>query len=208
MPRFLLPLSEYNRVYQVAHGVLMGVPEASAEKACLFFASFGGYVLNQRYKIKARVVGGAFTLCTGKGDVAAFGRIEDGQLQSGPDAFHMWLQTETHLIDFMAPIYREAFDRQDPSFPRQMMQRQLKDEAPNPEALKQPGDFRYYPNPELTEQLLDRFLARRVNADLLQVAIAWYGSHRSKQAPSFAMRDEKGAVSRLLLPATTALGSW
>lgn len=37
---------------------------------------------------------------------------------------------------------------------------------------------------------------------------AWYGNHRSKQASSFAMRDEKGAVSRLSLPATIALGSW
>lgn len=120
----------------------------------------------------------------------------------------MWLQTETHIIDFMAPIYREAFDNAYPSLPRKMMQRLLKDEAPNPEALKQSGDFRYYPNPELTDQLLDGFLAREVNSDLLQVAIAWYGNHRSKQVPTFAMRDEKGAPFQLSLPAASALGSW
>jgi|EndMetStandDraft_3_1072993.scaffolds.fasta_scaffold01291_9 hypothetical protein len=99
MPEFLFPLSEYNRVYQVAHGVLKGVPDAKAEKACIFFAAFGGFVLNQKYKINARVVGGAFSLCIGEGDVAVFGRLEDGRLTSALDAFHMWLQTETHVID-------------------------------------------------------------------------------------------------------------
>jgi hypothetical protein len=208
MPKFLFPLGEYNRIYQVAHGVLKGVPEAAAEKACLFFASFGGYVLNQSYKINARVVGGAFTICLGEGDVAVFGKLEEGQLESGPDAFHMWLQTETHIVDFMAPIYREAFIGQHAAVPRKMMQRQLKEEAASPDVLKGPGDFRYYPNPELTDQLLNGFLGRRVNADLLNVAIAWYGKHRSKQASTFAMRDENGEVSRLSLPDTIALGSW
>ncbi|WP_032917433.1 DUF2026 family protein [Mesorhizobium erdmanii] len=58
MGKFLLPLSEYNRIYQVTHGVLQGVPDATAGRACLFFAAVGGYVLNQCYKIRAQVVGG------------------------------------------------------------------------------------------------------------------------------------------------------
>ncbi|MCA1367176.1 DUF2026 family protein [Bradyrhizobium sp. BRP14] len=210
MSKFLLTLSEYNRIYQVAHGVLKGVPEATPEKACLFFAAFGGYVLNQKYKTKAAVVGGAFTFCVGESDVAVFGRLDDGQLVSGHDAFHMWLQTETHIIDFMAPIYREAFSEPPAaaSLPRKMMQRLLKDEAESPDALKQPGDFRYYPDAELTEQLLDNFLGKRVNADLLKIAVAWYGKHSGKQTPSFAMVDEKGRPTRLSLADTVAMGSW
>lgn len=210
MSKFLLPLSEYNRIYQVAHGVLRGVPDATPEKACLFFAAFGGYVLNQKYKIKASVVAGAFTFCVSEGDVAVFGRLDDDQLVSGPDAFHMWLQTETHIIDFMAPIYREAFSEHPAaaSLPRRMMQRLLKDEAESPEMLKHAGDFRFYPDTELTEQLLDNFLRRPVNADLLQVAIAWYGKRSGKQASSFAMADEKGRPTRLSLADTIATGSW
>ena len=210
MSKFLLTLSEYNRIYQVAHGVLKGVSEATPEKACLFFAAFGGYVLNQKYKIKASVVGGAFTLCLGESDVAVFGRLNDDQLVSGHDAFHMWLQTETHIIDFMAPIYREAFSKHPAAatLPRKMMQRLVKDEAESPEALKHPGDFRFYPDTELTEQLLDNFLARPVNADLLQIAIAWYGKRRGKQATSFAMADERGRPIRLSLADTAATGSW
>ncbi|MGZ2484836.1 hypothetical protein ACVITL_003359 [Rhizobium pisi] len=210
MPKFLLPLSEYNRIYQVAHGVLKGVPHATAEKACLFFASFGGYVLNQKYKIKVRVVGGAFSFCLGERDVAFFGKFDDNQLVSAPDAFHMWLQTETHIIDFMAPIYREAFGEHPGAgaLPRKMMQRPLGDEAESPDALKQAGDFRYYPDPELTDRLLDGFLGGRVNADLLKVAIAWYGNRTGKQSPSFSMGDEKGRMTRLSLADTIAMGSW
>ncbi len=208
MSKFLLPLSEYNRIYQVAHGVLKGVPDATAGKACLFFAAFGGYVLNQKYKINARVVGGAFSLVIGEGDVAVFGKVDDGHLKSGPDAFHMWLQTETHIIDFMAPIYREAFDGHFADLPRKMMQRPLEDEADSPGSLQRSGDFRYYPDPELTDHLLDGFLGKQVNADLLQVAIGWFGNRRGKQPSSFSMRDEKGRVTRLSLPTTIATGSW
>lgn len=211
MPKFLLPLSEYNRVYQVAHGVLKSVPDATAEKACLFFAAFGGFVLNQKYKINARVVGGAFGLCLGnKYDVAFFGKLDNNQLVSGSDGFHMWLQTETHVIDFMAPIYREAFAEHPvaATLPRQMMQRYLSDESESLDALKQAGDFRYYPDPELTDRLLDSFLGKQVNADLLKVAIAWYGNRRGKQSPAFSMADEKGQVTRLSLPTTIATGSW
>ena len=210
MPKLLLPLSEYNRIYQVAHGVLKGVPNAAPEKSCLFFAAFGGFILNQKYKIKARVVGGAFSFCIGESDVAVFGRLEGNQLVSGHDAFHMWLQTETHMIDFMAPIYREAFSEHPgaATLPRKMMQRRLKDEVESPDALKQPGDFRYYPDAELTDQLLDNFLSKPVNADLLQIAIAWYGNHRGKQPASFAMTDEKGRAARLSLADRIATGSW
>ena len=211
MSKFLLPLSEFNRIYQVAHGVLQGVPGATAEKACLFFAAFGGYVLNQQYKIRTRVVGGTFAFCLGDAsEVAIFGKLENGQLVSGPDAFHMWLVTETHIIDFMAPIYREAFaDRPMPtSLPRKMMQRRLEEEAASLDAFTRAGDFRYFPDPDLTDRLLDNFLGRPMNADLIQVAAAWYGNRRARQAPTFAMSDEKGGTTRLSLATTVASGAW
>lgn len=208
MTKFLLPLSDYNRIYQVAHGVLQGVPDATAEKACLFFAAFGGFVLNQKYKIDARIVGGAFGLCLSDDkDVAFFGKCENDQLVSGGDAFHMWLQTETHIIDFMAPIYREVFAKH-PALPRKMMQRRLTDEAESLNALIHAGDFSYFPDSDLTDRLLDNFLGKRVNADLIQVAAAWYGKRRAKQPPTFVMGDENGRMTQLSLATTVAIGAW
>ncbi|TAN55117.1 MAG: DUF2026 domain-containing protein [Rhodospirillales bacterium] len=211
MSKFLLTLSEYNRIYQVAHGVLQGVPDITAEKTCLFFAAFGGYVLNQKYKIGARVVGGAFCFCLNDAnDVATFGKIEDNQLVSESDAFHMWLQTETHVIDFMAPIYRETFaDRPTPTIlPRKMMQRRFEEKAANLDALTRAGDFLYFPNPDLTNELLDNFLGSQFTRDLLKVAWTWYGNRHVKQVPTFEMRDENGQITPLSLTTTVAKGAW
>ncbi|MGO7120892.1 DUF2026 family protein [Rhizobium leguminosarum] len=210
MSRFLLRLSEYNRIYQVAHGVLNGIDGATAEKACLFFAAVGGYVVNQQYKIPARIVGGAFSFCLGNGEVAFFGKMDDSGLSAGPDGFHMWLQTETHIIDFMAPIYREAFAEHTitSDLARKMMQRRLTEESESLDSLKNAGDFRYFPDADLTEQLVDNFLAQPVQEDLLRIAMAWYGKRSAKQSPNFAITDNRGEVRRLTLPSTLATGSW
>ena len=78
-----------------------------------------------------------------------------------------------------------------------MMQRRLDEEAPDLNALVHTGD-----------KLLDGFLAKRFNEDLIKVAMAWYGKRRAKQMPSFAMQDENGRVTRLSLAATVATSSW
>jgi hypothetical protein len=177
----------------------------------MFFASFGAYILHKEYKIPARVVAGAFCLSVDAGGkVATFGKLEGDQLVSADDAFHMWVETRTHVVDFMAPIYREAFADQFPGveLPRKMMQRPISEEAPDLSALKRPGDFRYYPNPDLTKDLVDHFFDRPVNEDLLQIAIAWYDGRRAKQSAGFAMMDEKGHPSQLKLADTAASGAW
>lgn len=211
MSKFLLPLTEFNRIYQVAHGVLQGVPDANAGKACTFFATFGAYILNKEYKIPARVVAGAFSFCLSDADeIAFFGKLDNDRLASASDAFHMWIQTETHVVDFMAPIYREAFSDNPTAtvLPRKMMQRLLRDEAPSLDALACPGDFRYFPDLDLTQELVDHFFDRPANTDLIQIAIAWFGSRRANQARNFAMRDEKGTATQLTLATTVANGAW
>lgn len=43
MKKFLLTLSEYNRIHQVARGVIEGL--GTAQRSCIFFAVFGAYIL-------------------------------------------------------------------------------------------------------------------------------------------------------------------
>jgi hypothetical protein len=211
MARILLPLSEYNRVYQVAHGVIRDI--GSAERACIFFAAFGALVLNKHYRIKAQVVAGAFGLCVNGGerpDVAFFGRQDGRRLGSDGGGFHMWVQTQTHLVDFMAPIFPEAFAEHGATFgtPRKMLQRPLSEEAPSLDALVKPGDFYGMPNPDLTEELIDGFFDREANGDLLKVADHWFGKRTGKQKPSIMMGDSHGAPLHLTLPRTVATGVW
>lgn len=209
MSRFLMPMSEYNRIHQVAHGVLKDI--GRAEKACNFFACFGAMVLNMHYKIPAQVVAGGFALCiNAQPELAVFGKVENGRISSSPDGFHMWVQTKTHVIDFMAPIFPEAFAETGPTttFPRQMLQRPLTTEARSMDELNTPGAFYTMPDTDMTKAMLDRFLGRAQTTDLLSIADSWYGGCRCKQKPALTMQDDLGEKIELRLPATTATGAW
>lgn len=207
--RFLIPLSHYNRIYQVAHGTIVDIGDP--QRACMFFNSFGAYVLSKHYRIPARVVAGAFGLCVGdRPDIAYFGNQADGRLSSSDGGFHMWVQTQTHIMDFMAPIFPKVFAGLLPGqpLPRKMLQRPISSEAEGPSDLRAIGDFVTLPDMALTEQLVENFLRKPANADLLMVAEAWFGSPRAKQKRAFAMQNDLGETYALSLPNTAASGSW
>jgi hypothetical protein len=207
LSRFQITLSEYNRIYQVAHGVIRDI--GKAEKACIFFACIGAMILNKHFKIPARAVAGAFALCVSdKPEVAFFGEDTGGRVIASPDGFHMWVQTSTHIIDFMAPIFPEAFADRNLTIPRKMFQRQMTSEAERPDALTAPGDFFTLPEPDLTETLIENFLGRASNTDLLMVADTWFRGRRLEQNRTMVMQNDLGEVYRLTLPRTTALGAW
>jgi hypothetical protein len=204
-----MPLSDYNRIYQVARGTIRDI--GNAERACMFFNSFGAYVLSKHYRIPARVVAGAFGLCVGDTpDVLFFGRQDEGRLVSSSDGFHMWVQTETHIIDFMAPIFPETFAHLAGglTLPRKMLQRPITTEVQSVTGLQAVGDFITLPEPDLTKSLVDGFFAKAANEDLLRVAETWYGSRLGKQKPSFKMQNDLGEVYDLSLPRSVATGAW
>lgn len=209
MKKFLLTLSEYNRIHQVARGVIEGV--GTAERSCIFFAVFGAYILETRYRIPATAVAGNFALCVSdEPKVAFFGRDEDGRMVADSDGFHMWVQTETHVIDFMAPLFPESFTAfmGDTVIPRKMLQRPIDTEASNLDSLNATGDFITLPSSELTHALLEKFGNRPANSDLIHVAETWFGTPKGKQRPTFAMINDLGEVTNLKLPANAAIGSW
>lgn len=209
LSRYLMPLSEYNRIHQVAHGVIRDV--GRAEKACKFFACFGAMVLNKHYKIPARAVAGGFALCIDdKPEVAFFGHAENGRITSSHEGFHMWVQTETHVIDFMAPIFPEAFADAGlaTTIPRRMLQPLLTAEAKSLDELTTPGAYFTLPDPDMTEAMVDDFLGRPANTDLLLVADAWYGGRRRVQSRTKAMQTDLGEVINMRLPPTTAISAW
>ncbi len=209
MKKFLLTLSEYNRIHQVVRGVIEGL--GTAERSCIFFAVFGAYILETRYKIPATAVAGNLALCVSdEPKVAFFGRDEGDRIVADSDGFHMWVQTETHIIDFMAPIFPESFAGKmgDAVIPRKMLQRPIASEADALDNLNATGDFIALPSGELTYALLEKFGERPANSDLINVAEAWFGTPKGKQVQTFAMINDLGEVTNLKLPANVAIGSW
>lgn len=209
MKRFLITLADYNRIYGVTHGVLRDV--ANVERACIFFAIFGSYILNKHYKIGARPVAGAFAICVNDlREVAFFGTIEGTQIESGEGGFHVWIQTKDHIIDFMSPIFREAFNEAGMKYeiPRLMLQKRLTDEIQTADDLQRSGDIFTLPNLEMSEHIVDRFLEKPSNTDLLNIAESWFGRRSSKQTPTMSMQNDLGEITELHLPKTVARGSW
>lgn len=209
MKKFVISLSDYNRIHRVGHGAIRELSDA--EKSCIFFSIFGSFILNKHYKIPSRPVAGLFSLCVSdKPTVASFGQMQDQLIKSNENGFHMWVQTEHHIIDFMAPLFPITFAPQldGEVIPSKMFQRLRSTEAESPRGLSEVGDFITYPNIELTEMLVERFTSRATTTDLLQVADTWFGRRRGKLKNCLTIQDDLGEVIELTLPRTILSGSW
>lgn len=99
-----LTAKEYERIYQVIHAVLE--ERANTAHACMFFAIAGSFILNKHHGIAARPVAGAFLLCVNSThSIVSIGKNEGNTISSDQKNFHMWVQTQHHVIDFMSPIF-------------------------------------------------------------------------------------------------------
>jgi hypothetical protein len=207
-PKLQLTLPEYGRIYEVIYSVLEG--RANTPFACIFFASAGALILNKHYKIPARALAGAFLLCTDPAPSAiSIAKNEDGKVTSDRDGFHMWVQTETHVIDFMAPIFNESIAGKGypNSVPRKMFQRPLSAEAESIDELSAPGDYFTMPNIELTGELVDSLLDRPTNVDLLNAVDRWFKKY-PKKLEDLSLLNDLGEVHKLALSAPRISGAW
>jgi hypothetical protein len=62
----------------------------------------------KRYGIKASAVAGGFAMCVAPEQNMLFRRDCGGRVEIDEDGFHMWVQTETHVIDFHVAVIRRG----------------------------------------------------------------------------------------------------
>ena len=103
--RPLLPLPDYQRIYQVIYSVLEASEVARTHRACILFTIAGTMILRDHYKLPATISAGFMGMMVDEksSTVAMYGRMGDG-LESDDQAFHAWVECQGWLIDFMAPI--------------------------------------------------------------------------------------------------------
>ncbi|NKZ37831.1 DUF2026 family protein [Oleiagrimonas citrea] len=131
--------NEYLRIYQVIHAVLEN--RANTPHACMFFAIAGSFILNKYHQVAARPVAGAFLLCLDAvPSVICIGKDEGDKIGWDKNSFHMWVQTEHHVIDFIAPILYESIQGK-MHVPRRMFQRLRGSESASINGLGKTGDF-------------------------------------------------------------------
>lgn len=157
--RLLLPLPDYQRIYQVIYSVLEASGIVKTHRACLYFASAGALILRDHYRLKATISVGTMALMVHEPTATflIYGRKHDGKWHYDEDNFHAWVECDGWLIDFMAPIMGVAFkeDGNTVPVPRKMLQKPLADSKPHPNAIQREGDFFYESDRSVTNSVLD-----------------------------------------------------
>lgn len=205
LPQNPLTAQEYERIYQVIHAVLED--RANTPHACIFFAIAGSFILNKHHGIAAGPVAGAFLLCVNSTpSILSIGKSEADTISSDQNNFHMWVQTQRHIIDFMSPIFLESVQERI-DVPRQMFQRRQDSESPSIDEISMPGDFYTLPDPDLSKYFVDAYMDRPDHVDLLLAIDAWYKPHPTPLA-SMALLDNHGNVEPLRIVAPKISGAW
>lgn len=210
MPRSpLLPLPDYQRIYQITYSVLEASEIAITHRACIFFASVGALILRDQYSLPATISAGCMALMVDeqKANVVVYGRDEGGVFVNDTEAFHAWVECEGWLIDFMSPIMGVAMreDGRDWKVPRRMLQKRLSDQKGSLREIQHLGDFYVGHDRSLTESLID---SQNIQlSDLLNVCQAWF-RRPPKPLKELAMGDSHAGTRKLVLRAPSIDGVW
>jgi hypothetical protein len=207
--RPLLPLPDYQRIYQVIFSVLEASEIALTHRACIFFASVGAVILREKYGLEATISAGCMALMIDKerADVVVYGRDESGTFVNDENAFHAWVECDGWLIDFMAPIMGKALaeDGHPRSVPRRMLQKPLAKRKGSLAEIQHLGDFYIAHDRTLAEAIIDGQSVQF--GDLLQACLAWY-RRPPKPLKSIALADSHGPTKTLTVTAPSIEGIW
>jgi len=154
----ILEVSDYINVHSTLHAVLES-QQRDPSRSCHFFATAGTAILKEHFGKKPTVMVGAFALDAGLTKNVVFGKVVDGEITSGVDAFHSWIECDGQIIDFALPalgsipvgegvgleVPRKVFMKR-----KALGKRSVKD-------LKKAGDFWCDENIPLTVVMRDQF---------------------------------------------------
>jgi hypothetical protein len=93
--------------------------------------------------------------------VLSFAAInENGSCTSNPDAFHCWVETHDHVIDFTSPVYQKYFDKMgiNINLPNKMFQKRKIDMSSSWQELLREGDYFVQGDEKLTAYLCAKAL--------------------------------------------------
>jgi hypothetical protein len=196
----LITITDYQRIYGIAHAVLKS-EGADTNKSCTFYNYCGAYILNEHFKLNAKVYSGFAAYHLGVENVLGFGSIVDGHLSASPEEFHSWVEVDGWLIDFMAPEFPSIMLSQgcNESIPRKMIQSKLDSMAIEPDAITSPGDFLVLPDMEVTRTISDRLESNSTFTDLINICSKWFHMKPNKMHKSIAISNGQGQLNKVSL---------
>lgn len=207
----VLTIPEYLRLFRMIAAVLDSV-EATTERACLFFAITGAFLIEHIHKRPARPVAGAafYRVDDETGFTIAYGRLEGNEPICDLKAFHCWIECDETIIDLMAPIFHEsvASAGRPERVARRMFQKSLSRMSDSPYNLMQEGDFFLHRDPRLSVELIQTFLNKPGNGDLVKVCEHWYRRPPKPIQPTMLMGSNDGSVTTIRLKDIELAGAW
>lgn len=214
-PKLAITMPDYQRMHRVIASVLNSV-EANTPRACLFFAVAGSFLIETVHKRQARPVAGAafYRVNDETGFTMAFGHMEtasdSGTVFSDEKAFHCWIESAGMTIDLMAPIYQESVRSggRPEIVPRKMFQRPTAAMSGSPYELESEGDFFLQPDPGLGVRLLNGFMSKPANGDLVKVCEYWYRPSPKAMQPTIQMGSDDGSLREIKLAPVDLVGAW
>ena len=201
----LIKQTDYHRIYRVINSLLVN-ENADPASASMYFSTFGAFILEHHYKVKAKPKGGlaAYNL-DGKLILFADHR-DDGHVTGAGENFHCWVEADGWAIDFMAPAFAKA--AQGLSVPSKMFQRHLSDMAASINDLSQSGDFYYKSEPEATARRFADWRKHAMIGDLASVAAGWFRKSPRQMQSSISVVDQSDKSTTIPLVGHALQGAW
>jgi len=207
--KFDITLKQYELIYKIVASVGKELSHG-AGRSCQFYNVNGALILEEIFKVKAKpVMGAAFIRLTESGNTLSFAGEVEGNFYSSPQAFHCWVETESNIIEFTAPEYREALVQagSDNKIKRNMFQKGKTSMSESPHEMINVGDFYFETNPALTHDLLTRMFEKPATQDLAKISLEWCKKSKKKLS-SFDIVNDLGEITFINPINHSVLGSW
>lgn len=203
----LIKLKDYVRIYKVINSVVKN-EGADPSICCLFFSSYGAYILSKHFKIEAHPKAGlaAFNVGSEK-EILLFGEKESGRLTGDKEAFHCWVEANGWVIDFMAPAFREI-KTDSISIPSKMFQKPISEMSDSPFDLASPGDFYLESSPISTAKHMSVLSTKPAYGDLAEICAKWFRKSPRTMHSSIGIADQKGSQNKVALSGQQVIGAW
>jgi hypothetical protein len=207
-----IPFPDYQRIFRVLKAVFDGA-NADPEQASVFFSVAGAFLMQQVYKRRCQPVAGEafFRVDDADETILSFGERDRHHDDNNAEKdFHCWILCEGHVIDFMAPLFRESLHQIGipGNSSRKMFQKPLGAMSDSPLLMRKPGDFYMLPDVDLTRKTLAEVSLRKDTQDLLDTCLRWYRKPPQKMPSTMVMGRGDGGAVEMKLSGLSLTGVW
>ena len=205
-----ISLTNYVRIHSIITAILNN-EDARIDKACLYYASFGAFILSEKLGIDARMVTGVAAYHLGdNGNILTFGERDGDLVKASKTGFHAWVVADGWLIDFMAPIFgtAEFMPDKNTSFEAKMLQKPISDMKDDISSISTQGDFFLLPDGPLTMEHYSFMHSKPMIGDLAEICCKWFVKAPGNIPPSIGIGNKQGDVNFISYEPVKLNGVW